>query len=178
MPRNPVRTASGQVAGAVLEAQGAALKQSTDRLKRLDDMWLDGLVTDQARYREREERELARKREITLANDRIGSEADRMRTNLERGTKFLAAARSEMAVAGDRRKKEICRALATDYRSDGTQKTVKIEVHSLQREMVTYAREMDRLEPRITASQSKKKNLLARSQFFLVERNVARSNRR
>ena len=139
----------------ILTAQETALKQTEDRLKRLSDMWLDGIMTDPEQYRENEQRELARKKQITLEMARIQQERNTMQTNLERATRFLASVAEELPTAPDWKKKEICRALATEYVFDGRAKTILINIHPLLMELVSFVKKSLGLEPSETGSQTK-----------------------
>jgi len=143
--------------GMILEAQQSALEATYERIKRLDDMWLDGIVTDRARFRELEERELLRKAEIVKEIERIRTESERITLNLKRSEEFLSRAREEFHDTKDWRVKEIARALATDYQFDGRQKKIDIEVHPILSHMVSYVRKIERLEPTNAGSQSMKK---------------------
>lgn len=164
-----IRRALGSAQGdtnTLLRSQEKALEQATERLQRLGEMWLDGLITDRRRYEEMEERELTRKNKITTEIERIRSEAERMRKNLERSAAFLAKAKDEMKVADDRRIKEICRALAVDYCFDGRSKDIKVKVFPLLTEMVSYARKCGSLELMISGSGSKKEPTFEKSVLF------------
>lgn len=150
----------------ILEAQEAALKQTTDRLRRLDEMWLDCIVTDEVRYKEMENRERTRKIEITMEIERIKNEAERMRLNLERGKKFLSDAHDEFDDDQPRRAKELCRSLATDYIFDGRAKTIEIQIHPILKEMVKYARSIDQLESPKNGSRKEKEPTSDKSVLF------------
>ena len=113
-----------------------------------------------------EDRELARKREITMEIERIKSEGERMRLNLDRGKKFLENARDELDDEQPRRTKELCRSLATDYLFDGRAKTIEIQIHPILKEMVKYTRKIDRLEPPKRGSSKQKEPTYEKSVLF------------
>lgn len=141
----------------ILQSQQAELEECEKRLRRLSDMWLDGVMTDPERYRELEARELARKREITIEMERLTQEVRTSKANLSRSIMFLKSARSAIEGADSRVKKQIFKALATSYVFDGHAKTITTTVHPLLTEMVSYARSLKGLEPQKIGSGSKRK---------------------
>lgn len=150
----------------VLQSQQAELEECEKRLRRLSDMWLDGVLTDAERYRELEARELARRREITIEIERVSQEVQASKRNLSRSIMFLKSARSAIEEADPRVKKQIFRALATSYVFDGHAKTITTKVHPLLTEMVSYARSLERLEPQRIGSGSKRKLPHEEAVFF------------
>lgn len=152
--------------GTVIAAQEAALQQTEGRLERLAEMWLDGLITDRAKFAELEKRETAKKNEIAARIRRATTETDRINKNLERSAAFLTKAQSEFKVADDNRIKELSLALADGYLFDGRQKTIEIKVAPLLTEMVKFARKLGRIEPPNTGSGTQKEPTLVGSVPF------------
>jgi site-specific DNA recombinase len=146
-----------QSSQALMRTQEAELEECTKRLQRLSDMWLDGVLTDPNRYRELELKELTRKNELLLAQTNLRSQAETTEKNLSRSLSFLVSVRSALKQGDQKRKKEICRALATSYVFDGRSKTIEIEIHPLLKELVSFARHFSALEPGENGSDKQRK---------------------
>lgn len=149
----------------LVESQSRELERSKMRLERLSDMWLDGVLTDAARYHELEAKELRAQSEISLGLELAKREREISEMNLSRSVGFLKTARKALEEAGPERKKEICRALATDYIFDGRAKTITIKIHPLLRSLVSFTRHRVGLEPRVAGSESKRKLPLTEAVF-------------
>jgi hypothetical protein len=113
-----------------------------------------------------EERELAQKNNLTFETARIRGQATRMKQNLERALLFLGNAREEMSVQTKRRRKEIAKALATSYSFDGRNKSIEINIHPLLKELVTFARDMGRIEPPESSSHKQKEPAFIKPVLF------------
>ncbi|MCC6687209.1 MAG: recombinase family protein [Fimbriimonadaceae bacterium] len=150
---------------AILQSQQAELEECEKRIRRLSDIWLDGVMTDPERYRELEARELERKSEITFEMERLRHQIETSKVNLTRSIRFLKDARSFLKSADADVKKKIFRALATSYVFDGHAKSITTTIHPLLIEMVSYARKFKRLEPQKIGSGSKRKLPLAEAVF-------------
>ncbi len=141
---------------SLLASQEKALDQCNIRLEKLIEMWMNGLISEESRYRELEQRELAKKTRLLFESERIRGQAQRMQQNLERGVKYLSEAYQEFKMPVKRRRKEIASALATGYSFDGIRKSIGIQVHPLLSELAIFARNLARLEPPDSGSQNQK----------------------
>ena len=141
---------------AIETSQSAALHRIDERLSRLSEMWLDGVLTDPDQYRQIEQRELKRKQELILQRERMKDERSTMEKNLARATDYLTGIAEKFQRADAWKKKQLCRALAKDWVFDGRTKNISLTIHPLLREFVSYAKEIARLEPAETGSQSQR----------------------
>lgn len=151
---------------SLLTSQEKALAQCNDRLDKLVDMWMNGMISEESRYRQMEQRELDKKTSLMFESERIRGQAERMQQNLERGLHFLAHAQEEFHIPEKRRRKEIASALATSYSFDGINKSIEIQVHPILRELVIFARKVAGIEPLESRFQNQKEPAFVKPVLF------------
>lgn len=127
---------------AIEKSQKAALTKTTQRMARLEGMWLDGLIDDPNRYKELEREVLTSKNTLTTELSRAYSMRQRMRTNLKRAETHLNTVAEGLHNEGAGWHKEFFRALAVGYRFDGHRKTISMEVAPVLKELVSFAKEL------------------------------------
>ncbi|MBI1331272.1 MAG: hypothetical protein GC165_00160 [Armatimonadetes bacterium] len=151
---------------AVSETQSALLRAVDQRLKRLDEMWISGVLTDSDRYHELESKELAVKSELSKEAARIEGEASVVIGNLERSLQFLATIQREFKTFPTERQKNICKALADEILFDGVAKTIQVRVRPLLNELVAFTREISPFEPYESGSGNTKEPAFVKSILY------------
>lgn len=161
-----VASISGQATayGDLLSQQEETTRAAKDRLDRIDEMWVSGLLTDRARYRELQLKERNAISTASFALERARNEASLMRTNAERASRFLANAREAFASNQFTSKRAIIAALATRLTFYGIEKRIDIDVHPLLSQMVRHATSLKPpFEPPVSGFRSTIKPPLAKA---------------
>lgn len=143
---NILRSLERQVedAGVLYARQNRTLEEVEQKLSNLTLMWLEGLMTDKDRYK-RMEAELQKERErLVLETARCRDELDAMWAAARHSCHFLRFARSRFLVSEAAQKREIARALATEYVLFGPERRIEIRLHPLLEEVVRFANTLER----------------------------------
>jgi DNA invertase Pin-like site-specific DNA recombinase len=135
----------------------AALFGVEQRLNRLTEMWVSGLLTDSDRYRDMEKTALAEKQRLRLALDEQAEESERMLQNLARAVDYIKTGPERFVKAKPERKRTIAQALG-EFSFYGKEKRIDVEIRPILREVVSFARTLlEPLEPSQSGSRSKDK---------------------
>ncbi len=133
-----------------------SLQEAERRLQRLTEMWLSGLLTDEARYKTLEEEALLRKGNLTFQLDQASNDYDRQLKNLGRAVQYLAAGKANFEVAKPERKRAIASALGL-FKFYGREKEIKLVVRPILREVASFTTSiLNLLEPPKTGSDKQK----------------------
>lgn len=127
-------------AQAVSAQQERALDEIERQLTNLETMWLQGLMTDPARYQKREGELTAQKNKLAQEAQQSRRAWEQMRQNAQRATQYVCLARSHFLVAEAARKRAIAKALGTEYLFFGREKRLQIVPDPLLVEMARLAR--------------------------------------
>ena len=134
-------------------AQEQALKALEERLARLADMWLSGLITDPARYKELESDLVTKKQEALLALAGPSDAYTQALQNLNHAVAYLKTGHLRFLSAPPERKRPIIQGLGS-FHFFGREKRIELTIRPLLREIVDFAKETGRsLEHSKTGSQ-------------------------
>ena len=143
------------------QAQASALQKSERRLLRLQDMWLNGLITDPEHYRNLEKEESKRRAELTLEKARIRERHLTAQANLKRAEGLLNELNRDIAGASDQVKKHLFQSIAESYSFDGRNKLIRIQIAPVLQEIASFIRNLGSIEPPETGSWIRKEPLPA-----------------
>jgi len=145
------------------EETRASLQLIEQRLRRLTEMWISGLLTEEARYQELEGEALREKERLQLAVEEIGFDTERRLRNLARALDYLKTKDTRFAKARPARKRPVAQALGK-FLFYGREKVIKAEVRPILREIVEFVSHFSGpLEPPKTGSRSHEKTTLVES---------------
>lgn len=129
--------------GAVesLYAQQERTLQSLDeKLEKLSDMWLEGILTDAGVYQRKEAKLKEEKAKLVLDVAASKHQVETMRRNARAAANYMLKARDAFQVSPLEQKREIAQALAVRYDFDGRKKQLRLVMHPLLAELNLYAR--------------------------------------
>ena len=141
----------------LLAAQEQARASCKDRLGKLAEMWLSGMMSDRERYRELEARELEALNGLASGIERTRDELGRMTLNARRARDFAAFSRDGFLVASPDRQRAIARALGARLAFYGVEKRIEIDPDPILLEFARFASsETGSLEPSVRGSKKRK----------------------
>lgn len=121
-----------------MKEQGKMALAGVERqLRRLEEMWLSGLMDDEARFRERKQT-LAKEREKLVIATARTTINDGERT-LESVSRFAVTARETFLGGSPARRREVVHALGRSYRLYGRERRLEVEPHPVLCQFVQYA---------------------------------------
>lgn len=153
---NIARWQGGQSQGAetVLASQNKRLQSVETQRDRLLTMMLNGLLTDEAVYREKEAELLKERNDLQLTIAKTLEGMEHIRAQARAGFHFVKLARDNFMLADPQRKKEIALALGVRYVL--TERQLSVSLDPLLEEIVRYVDKiMVKLEPGIRGSESR-----------------------
>ena len=137
--------------------QNGTLLRIDERLGKLADMWISGMMSDEATYKTKENELTTQRDALVTEVEKCRSELDRMRANAIGSANYVSYAKQNFLTADDKHKREIAHALGTNYVFYGKEKKIALEIHPLLEELVKYTKEMAKgLEPALTGCVNKK----------------------
>jgi hypothetical protein len=141
---NIIRNLNSQTAGvhSLYEQQNSALGQIETKLNNLAEMWISGLMHDEATYKTKELALTTERSNLIVEVDTCRNELEHMRANAIAASNYVVFARDNFMVSSDSRKREIAHALGTEYLFNGKEKTLDLQVHPLLLEVVKFTREV------------------------------------
>ena len=143
----------GESQGEVLKQQHRALEEVERQRNNLLDLMVRGLLTDEAIYREKEQRLLREQSRLQVEIQASVEEGEQIRARARAGFSFVQRAREGFMLGEGQRKKEIARALGVEYVLRGNELTIALD--PLLIEIVKFVDEMiAKLEPGPDGSQS------------------------
>ena len=128
--------------GRIYSQQHQALEEVERQLNNLVSMWLRGLMTDEARYKEMETTLQNERSKLVMAVAECQSEFEKMRANAIHCCNYIKYARAQFQVSDLARKREIAHALGIKYLFYGKEKKITVQLHPLLVEMVKFADEI------------------------------------
>ncbi|MBS1714914.1 MAG: recombinase family protein [Armatimonadetes bacterium] len=146
--------------------QEQALARVEERLRKLTDMWLSGLLTDEERYRGLESQLSAERLEIQMAmNGKVVNEG-MMTQNLDASVRLIRLAGNWLGNSDAALKKQVAHECGR-LLFFGVEKRVELEVRPLLKDIVSFIEDQrGSFEPPEMGSQSNKKAALQRQVCF------------
>ena len=133
-----------------------ARREIGQRLERIHEMWVGGLVTDPGQYVVLQQRELRRQNEILASIEKNRTVRDHMRKNARSALMFARYSSDTFEHGLSKYKRAIATALGLDYSFDGIRKEIHIAIPSVLKEVVQFAKEGNTLVPAIEGSETQK----------------------
>lgn len=149
------RNATGGV--LLVETQEDALKRAESRISGINEMWLDGLITDPDEYRSLKEQAIEAKNSVIKTQAMAQTELHVMKRNVAQAADFCAFSRTKYLVGSPEVKRRIAKSLASYYKFFGLTKEIQVKVKPLLTEFVAFANTLKgELEPPESGSQIQK----------------------
>lgn len=134
----------------------AAITEAQQRLDRLTEMWLSGLLTDRVRYQELEKKAKTERVKLELSREEGRAEAEIVLVNLANTVRYIRGCSRRFPSASPHQKRVIAQTLGS-YRFFGREKRIEVEVRPALREILSFtAANSFGLEPEISGSASAK----------------------
>ncbi len=141
----------------VKKQQAQALSQCEERIQKVVEMWISGLLDDKERYRKLVARELSKKNAIMLGNKKRLTLVSHMRSNLDAAQSFLVQDFVNLSRMNSDRKRAILSAVG-EITFLGKEKRVEFKVAEILQEVAQFVRSFSApFEPLKSGSQSQKK---------------------
>jgi len=132
---------------AVEGQQTSTLAEIERRTASLEDMWMRGLMTDEAKYREYHRQFSVERAELEMKANATSTELNKMRNNTAYACDYVGFAHQQFLTALPAVRREIACALATEYRFYGREKLIVIEPKPLLKEIATFGHKIVSVTP-------------------------------
>lgn len=148
----------------------ATLSAVDTKLSKLTEMWLSGILTDAAMFKQKEDELKKERNAALLAAEESKLEVESMKANAKAIQSYVLFAHDQFLIAAPGLRRQIAMELADSYQFYGREKHIEIQVRQILTDVVAFGlkikRKLAAVEPEIIRSYKEKTGAFAPASSF------------